>query len=54
MRQKSTVYDLSQHIPFQESKDELRVMKEGKGRDLQKDLREGQSAYRKKLATKKK
>jgi hypothetical protein len=42
------------HDPFLESKDELKRMKEVKGKNMGKDIREGQSEYRKKLATRSK
>jgi len=52
MKQKNTVYVPSGHVPFQESKDELRKMKENGEKNTRKDNKEGLSEYRKRLATK--
>ena len=54
MRQKSTVVSIFRHDPYQESKDELEAMKKGGDKKIQKDSRQGQSEYRKRLVTKKK
>ena len=53
MKHPDTTFALKRNDPFLESKDELKAMK-GKGNvQSAKDRREGQSEYRKDLATRK-
>ena len=51
MRHKSTVYNREEHRQFGETPDEIKKNKEKRAKIWEKEEKEGQSDYRKKLAT---